>query len=196
MARASVGPSNMHRRTLLAAGGLTLAGGLAGCSAALVPDSDDRTVQAATPAPGQCEPAAEYRPTPDDADARPYPTLPSTVAATSAESFATAHERAYRYNSRLPEYGSVQVELDAPEWAVSPADGGFLVGHDGRVQFDEPKTPSGDATPRPSGFFEYTVWYYVTDRFALRGEEADGGLEQASAPDLVDAVPVACADDG
>lgn len=186
----------MHRRTILAAGGLTLAGGLAGCSAALVPDSGDQTVQAATPAPGQCEPAAEYRPGPGDPDAKSYPTLPSAVTAASAESFATAHERAYRYNSRLPEYGSIQVELDAPDWAVSQADGGVLVGLDGRVQFDEPKTPSGDATPRPAGFFEYSVWYYVTERFALRGEEAIDPLEQASAPDLVDAVTVACADDG
>ncbi|MDZ7701634.1 MAG: hypothetical protein U5J98_05955 [Halobacteriales archaeon] len=185
----------MRRRTLLAGAGLAVTAGLAGCAAAVDPDSDDQTIQATTPAAGACDPDPSLRPTPDSSRAKSYPTLPSSATADAAESFARAHERAYRYNARLATHGSIQVELEVPDWAGSETGDGYLVGLEGRVQFDEPKTPDGDATQRPSGFLEYSVWYLVTERFALRGGETDREFEQGRDVDLADAQPVACEDD-
>lgn len=182
----------MRRRQVLAGLSVGLSVGLAGCSIGVVPDDGSVSAPADTPSEGHCEPADELRLQPDSSRTKPYPDLPDLPTADDARSFATSYERAYQFNSRLPEYRSIQVDLSVPEWAVSETENGYVIGIDGRVQFDEPKTPTSEATARPSGFFRYAVWYFVTDRFALRGPSVDGSLEEGDAPGFAGAVPIAC----
>lgn len=183
----------MRRRDLLAGSGVALAAGLAGCLASVIPSDGPRELDVRTPAPDDCEPDPSLRPSPDSPRARDYPALPGAPDAASAESFARAHERAYRYNSRLPEYGSIQVDLAVPGDAVVPADDGFLVGLDGRFQFDEPSTPAGTATAQPAGHRSYSAWYYVTGRFARRGAESNDPLDARAVPEALEGPVVACA---
>lgn len=147
---------------------------------------------ATTPPEGDCEPASDRLPQPDSDRARAYPSLPDGASAEQAKSFARSFERAYQFNSRLPEYRSVQVDLSSPDWAVQETDHGHVIGIDGRVQFGDPRTPGSTATARPSGFLEYAVWYYVTDRFALRAEPVEGSLERGDRPGFAGAVVIAC----
>ena len=86
----------------------------------------------------------------------------------------------------------MQVDLAVPEWAVSETENGYVIGIDGRVQFDEPRAPTSDATARPSGFFEYAVWYFVTGRFALRSDPSDGSLQEGDPPEFTGARTVVC----
>lgn len=182
----------MRRRQIIAGLSVGLSVGLAGCSIGFVPDAGSVSAPANTPPAGHCKPASELRPQPDSSRTKPYPALPDLPSADDSRSFATAYERAYQFNSRLPEYGSIQIDLSVPEWAVSETENGYVIGIDGRVQFDEPETPTSEATAKPSGFFEYAVWYFVTERVALRGQSIDGSLEKGDAPGFVGAVPVAC----
>jgi hypothetical protein len=212
----------MYRRNVLASAGVALSALFAGCSEGSPPGTSTRSsassetanqsastatdvsdspttstetshrLSVQTPAGGDCRPVAELRPTPDSARAYSYPNYPDSLTASTAESFATAYERAYRHNSRLTEYESVQVSVTAPEWAVSETRDGFAVGLDGRVQFDDTETQTS-ATPLPSGFFEFSVWYYLTDRFVLRGDANNGSLEEGTEPDVTPADAVACA---
>lgn len=182
----------MRRRQYLAGLSVGLSVGLAGCSIGFVPDAGSVSAPADTPPNGHCEPATELRPQPDSSRTMPYPTVPDLPSADDSRSFAISYERAYQFNSRLPEYRSIQVDLSVPEWAVSETVNGYVIGIDGRVQFDEPETPTSEATARPSGFFEYAIWYFVTERFALRSQSRDGSLEKGDAPEFAGAVPVAC----
>ena len=85
-------------------------------------------------------------------------------------------------------------------------DDGYAVGLDARVQFGTPTTPTpaaespatqtATATPRPSGFVEYTVYYLVTERFAVRGGRVDGDPERGEPPAFPDPETVACRDNG
>lgn len=182
----------MRRRQLLTGLSLGLAVGLSGCSSGLTPDTGTGFTPAATPPDGDCTPAIDRRPAPESDRAKPYPAFPDRPTADEARTYARSFERAYQFNRRVPDYRSVQVELSNPEWAFSETDHGYVIGLDGRVQFDDPVTPTSTATALPSGFFEYSVWYYVTDRFALRGEPSDGSLEQGDRPGFAGAVVVAC----
>lgn len=202
----------MDRRALLAKSGAALLTALAGCGTDRSPETADRTpltttdpppsstatdtseptIPIQTPAEGNCDPADRLRPMPDSPRARGYPTHPGSIDTPTVRSFATGYERAYRYNSRLPEFESVQVDVDSPEWAVADAQNGLAVGLDGRVQFDDPSTSSATATPLPSGFFEFAVWYYLTERFALRTEARTGPLEEGDEPYLRSGTIVAC----
>ena len=182
----------MRRRQVLAGLGLGLSVGVAGCSVGVVPDAGSVSAPATTPPEGHCAPDKELRPQPDSSRTKPYPALPDLPSAADSSSFATSYERAYQFDRRLPEYGSIQVDLSVPEWAVSDTANGYVIGIDGRVQFDEPETPTAEATARPSGFLEYAVWYFVTDRFAFRGQSIDGSLEEGDGPGFAGGVPVAC----
>lgn len=184
--------TQMRRRQIIAGLSVGLSVGLAGCSIGFGPDTGSVSAPTDTPPEEHCEPASELRPQPDSSRTKPYPALPDFPTAADSSSFATTYERAYQFNSRLPEYRSIQVDLSVPEWAVSETENGYVIGIDGRVQFDQPKTPTSEATARPSGFFEYAVWYFVTERFAIRGQSIDGSLEKGDAPGFAGAVPVVC----
>lgn len=182
----------MRRRQVLAGVSVGLAVGLAGCSLGTDPDAGSGSTPTDTPPVGHCEPGSDLRPQPDSSRTRSYPALPDRPTAADSSSFATAYERAYQFNTRLPQYRSIQIDLSVPDWAVTETEDGAVIGVDGRVQFDEPKTPSSEATPRPSGFFEYAVWYFVTDRFALRGQPIDGALTEGDSPRFAGADTIRC----
>lgn len=189
----------MRRRTFLRTASVGVGTLLAGCIASNESESSspstntaDQPISIQTPSKGECEPASQLRPTPDSPRAKQYPTLPESLTASSAKTFATTYERAFQYNSRLPEYESIEVDLKVPKWAISETQHGYAVGIDARVQFDNTKTQTASATPRPSGFFEFTVWYYLTDRFALRGDPKTDELQKEDTPNLTGAETVAC----
>lgn len=194
----------MNRREALAGVGITLAVACSGCVSGDAGTGGEpaSTVAGATPSPGNCEVSPGARPTPDSSRARAYPSLPEDGSPADRRSFATAFERAFQYNSRIPDYRSIQVDLTAPSWATSSVQDGHTVGVDARVQFgnpttptppaEPPATPTATSTPRPSGRFEYAVYYLVTDRFALRTGPSGGNLSRDDSPTFRGADTVVC----
>jgi hypothetical protein len=131
---------------------------------------------------------------PDSPRTKQYPTLPDSLTASTAKGFATAFERAYQFNSKLPAYESIQIDLSVPDWSVSEVQQGYAVGLEGRVQFDNAKTATGTSTARPSGFFEFSLWDFLTDSFAVRGQPSYDKLQKEDTPQLANAVTIACDD--
>lgn len=201
----------MNRRSFLTTAGTALLIVGSGCASDRMPlpdqspettPTDHDSVTVRTPAPDDCTVVSELRPTPDSPRTREYPSLPESASRAESRSFAVAFERAFRINERIPEYRSIQTEITAPDWATTAMKDGHAVGLDARIQFgtpvtetppaESPATPTTTATPRPSGFFEYTVYYLVTRQFALRGQPLDGDPKKGGSPELTDARPVAC----
>lgn len=192
----------MNRREVLATTGIALSTVLGGCLTGSSNNSDqpsspststsDRSISVQTPSKGECESSTRLRPTPDSSRTKQYPTIPESLTVSTAKTFATAFERAYQYNSKLPEYGGIEIDLKVPEWAISQTQGGYTVGIDSRVQFDNTETSTTSSTPLPSGFFEVSVWYYLTNRFALRDDPTNEGLQKGSTPNLTGADTIAC----
>ena len=87
---------------------------------------------------------------------------------------------------------TVDPTVNALDEAVVQAGDGHLVGLDGRFQFDEPSTPTVTGTALPSGHRSYSVWYFVTGRFALRGAESNDPLDERSVPRALEGRVVAC----
>lgn len=202
----------MRRRRVLATAGTVLATAASGClggSGGWASSPTDRADPVETPPEGDCERSSRLRPTPASPRAKPYPDHPDPLTAATARTFAAGFERSYRYNARLPEYGTVAVSATAPEWAVSEREAGYAVGVEGRVSFGDgegsgrasrttaasngssgrtPTTP----TPLPSGTRDFAVWYFLADRFALRGDPVEE-LQRRDRPALSGAEAVACA---
>lgn len=192
----------MNRRGALVTTGVTLSTVLCGCltdssndsvrSSSTSVGTTDPPISVQTPSKGECRVSIRLRPTPDSSRTKRYPTIPKPLTASTAKSFATSFERAYQYNSRLPEYDNIEIDLTVPEWAISRSRGGYIIALTGRVQFDNTETSTTASTPRPSGFFKLSVWYYLTDRFVLRGPPTDTDIQQGDKPKLTDADTVAC----
>lgn len=192
----------MNRREVLATTGIALSTVLGGCltgssenpdqSSSTSTGTSDQSLSIQTPSEGECEPTARLRPTPDSSRTKQYPTIPESLTTSTAKSFVTTSEQAYQYNSKLPEYEDIAVDLKVPEWAISQTQRGYTVGLDVRVQFDNTETSTASSTPLPSGFFELSVWYYLTDRFALRGDPTNEGLQRGGTPNFDDADTIAC----
>lgn len=197
----------MNRRGVLSCVGLMLQTGLGGCLTGTAIDSDRSPSSSASPAgrpssvrtppKGDCEPSP--RPTPDSPRTKRYPAHPDSLTVSTARRFASAFERAYQYNSRLPEYETVAVSASVPDRTVSETRQGYTLGVEGRVSFDDAgstatssaTTHSVTSTPLPSGTTDFSVWYYLTDRFALRGDPVDE-LRKGDTPDLTGADTVSC----
>jgi hypothetical protein len=186
-----------NRRGILAGTGSALSAVLGGCLGRYATPSGNRT-EVRTSTQDGCEPSARLRPTPDSREPKRYPAYPDSVTASSARAFATAYERAYRYNSKVIELGEayvVDVSANVPDRAVRRAERGYEIGVDTRVQWDpkERDAGGGSETELPSGFSVFHVWYHLTDRLARRGEPAIWKLEEGATPELSGADVVACA---
>lgn len=181
----------MNRRSVLATTGIALSTILGGCLTGSSNNSG-QSISVQTPSKGECEPSARLRPTPDSSRTKHYPTIPESVTASTATTFATTFERAYQYNSKLPEYEDIEIDLNIPEWAIYQTRRGYTVGLDGRVQFDNTETSTASSTSLPSGFFNVSVWYRLTDRFALRGDPTNEELQKGNTPNLAGADTIAC----
>lgn len=187
----------MNRRQVLTSAGMTFSAVLGGCSAenstgstGSSSTSTDTEWSVQTPPRGECERSSQFRPKPNSPETKQYSKLPDSVTGSSARTFAIGYERAYQYNSKAGTHESIQVDVEVPEWAVSEARKGYIVGLTARVQFEDTKTPKG-TTPYASGFFEFSVWYYVTNRFSLRGDRIDK-IQKGDSPTFDDAAIVAC----
>lgn len=152
-----------------------------------------------TPVPGECETIDLPTPDPSPEGLLPkqYPDLPERLTADTAEEFAAGFERAYQFNTFLAKYSnngyeSAFVEGGVPDWAIFERGEGYIVGANVVVQFEDTNPPSESATPAPSGYFEYSSWYYVTKRFALREERSEGDLIEGDTPTVEFPRTVAC----
>lgn len=185
----------MNRRGAIAGAGIALSTALGGCLQAGLTDPDGRSPDPTSP-DGSCETATARRPAPDAQEAKQYPDYPDALTAATARSFASAYERAYRYNEKTLALGdgyALDVSVNVPGWAVREVERGFDVGVDCRVQWDfTGETETGEGTAMPSGFTVSHVWYRLTDRVGLRSTPGDWELERGDTPDFGGADTVAC----
>lgn len=160
------------RRRVVRAVGPALLATLPGCSftagSGTGPEFD-------TPPPGECEAVEPPTSGPTRGGLEPisYPTSPEEITSETARSFAREYEHAYRRNEFIQRYEDTWYdELDVTVTAaelVEERHGGFVVQIDGTMLFavsERPETATG--TARPAGRGEFTTWYYLADRYALR----------------------------
>jgi len=106
----------------------------------------------------------------------PLPDRPTRLNATTAESLATAYERAYRRNTELDEY-TTQLEVSTRNASVERVDGGYVVTLTAIWWSNLAGTTTGTNTPTVAHGDgpEYRVAYYVTGDRLRRDSALDDG---------------------
>lgn len=139
----------------------------------------DTSTATRLPTPEDC--SDRYRPTVRASDASvdplPSPDLPSELDEGSAESFATAFDRAWRHNAALRDQRSVdRITVDVSSEGATAHDSGtgYVVATSATVGYTFAGTPPSEtptAVPGPSGRLRSR--YLVTERFARRVEDTN-----------------------
>lgn len=109
--------------------------------------------------------------TEDTVSPREYPSTPSSFGADAVEQFVESHERAYRCNALLEQFGADLVSFE-PDWDWTVAldsDGDAGVGRCSYRYSD--RVDQGDGSEAIGDSPTFVVTYYVDDSLIVRAED-------------------------